>query len=1024
MADTTHFPVFRDYTVISRLGHGGFGSVYKVQHKFTKQMRALKILPPGIQEDAETLKQFQEEAEVMGSFDHPHIVKIYHAGIENGFPFLDMEFVEGESIYHLIHSTEGDKTLEPEEVIRLAREIGDALDYIHRKNWIHRDVKPQNIMRGSDGSFKLMDFGIAFESKLSKRPSEIAGTPEYMSPEQIEGEVMYSQTDLYSFGVVLYEALIGRAPFRSEGMNYSARLKLQQQILEKEPLHLKEYNTRTPAWFADIVMKCLHKRWTDRFETGASLVKAIEEGIEIQRTEADRLLHAANNLANQNQFDEASEKFKEAHFAYQQVLKYVSSHMTLSEQLTTSLRQCEEQIEFLSETGQKVRTLREDAITAFRREDFQVALVRYQEIAEIYPNDSDAKFQIEQCESGIKRQEELRRQEVASVKLQGDTLFGEKRYRAARVMYQKLLDLKPETAEDIQHGEARIKVCTEEIGVYWKQSLEKEAEAEVILKETQAEGYNEGYHRKISALYKEAQHLAELGYEGDIGNLNTRYDILQAKIKATEGLLGAYRELAQTTREEGDRFFANGNYGEAKKRYQFLVKNDPENKRLQDRLNECAANEINVIRTEADSLYGDEKYEEAELLYRSILELKPDDELAQRRLGECVQYNEVNAQVRQLAEQQVKLLVQSGDQLFAGGRYKQALSKYDQAFAQRPDHQGLRQKIEAVNEKLMEGRSRFMQPEVWGNGFLENNSWLKYVLILGLIGLVGGIIFFMDPFNWFGASTAGNGNATETSLTIDGDKMTNSIGLKFAQIPSGTFIMGDPQGDADAQPVHNVDITNSFWMGTTEVTVGEFKKFTAETGYQTEAEKEQSCNVWNGKEFVSDKTGQWGKFLDADDKPMVCVTWNDAQAFVSWLNTKEGAQKYRLPSEAEWEYGARAGTTTTYSFGDAETELGNYGWTSDNAGTETHAVGQKQPNKWGLYDIYGNAYEWTADFYDGAYYKNAPKQDPKGPGGGLGRVLRGGGWAFSGKEASSSYRNYIEPVYRNTNLGFRIVRDL
>lgn len=177
MTDSVHLPSFRDYTVVSRLGHGGFGTVYKAQHNYTKQLRAIKILPPGIQSDTDTLRQFQDEAEAMGAVDHPHIVKIYHAGIENGFPFLDMEFIEGESVYDLIQRqvAAGDRPMPVGEVIRLGREIADALAYIHSKDLIHRDIKPQNIIRRTaDQVFKLTDFGIAFESKLSTRSTDMA----------------------------------------------------------------------------------------------------------------------------------------------------------------------------------------------------------------------------------------------------------------------------------------------------------------------------------------------------------------------------------------------------------------------------------------------------------------------------------------------------------------------------------------------------------------------------------------------------------------------------------------------------------------------------------------------------------------------------------------------------------------------------------------------------------------------------------------------------------------------------------
>ncbi|TGO02350.1 hypothetical protein PN36_26430 [Candidatus Thiomargarita nelsonii] len=204
------------------------------------------------------------------------------------------------------------------------------------------------------------------------------------------------------------------------------------------------------------------------------------------------------------------------------------------------------------------------------------------------------------------------------------------------------------------------------------------------------------------------------------------------------------------------------------------------------------------------------------------------------------------------------------------------------------------------------------------------------------------------------------------------DIVTNSIGMKFKLIKAGKFQMGSKNGYDWEKPVHWVKITKDFYMGIYQVTVGQYKKYVDEKGGY----------------FDPDYNKQ------GDNAAVTAVSWEDAQGFISWLNEKEGGSHYRLPTEAQWEYSARAGTTTEYSFGDDSSLLGDYAWYWDNReGTYAHIVGQKKPNPWGLYDMHGNVYEWVADIYSS--YSDRIYSDPTGPSTGSYRVNRGGGWYFA-----------------------------
>ncbi len=236
---------------------------------------------------------------------------------------------------------------------------------------------------------------------------------------------------------------------------------------------------------------------------------------------------------------------------------------------------------------------------------------------------------------------------------------------------------------------------------------------------------------------------------------------------------------------------------------------------------------------------------------------------------------------------------------------------------------------------------------------------------------------------------------------------TNSIGMKLVLIPAGEFMMGSsdvPRGPLE-RPPHKVRITKPFYLGQYEVTVGQFRQFVTESGYTG------ARDVWKTA-FPS----------QTDDQPVVEVNWDDANAFCDWLSKKEG-KEYRLPTEAEWEYACRAGTQTKWTFGDNQSELGDYAWFNRNSLSQTHPVGQKKPNAWGLYDMHGNVWEWCADWLGAYYYASSPVDDPNGPSSGTNRVLRGGSWVSAATNSRSANRYRLHPAARYGNsYGFRAAR--
>jgi formylglycine-generating enzyme required for sulfatase activity len=269
--------------------------------------------------------------------------------------------------------------------------------------------------------------------------------------------------------------------------------------------------------------------------------------------------------------------------------------------------------------------------------------------------------------------------------------------------------------------------------------------------------------------------------------------------------------------------------------------------------------------------------------------------------------------------------------------------------------------------------------------------------------------------------------------------LTNSIGMPLALIPAGHFDMGTrdsieelmrlfPDAPASARewfsrehPVHRVGLTRPYYLGKSPVTVGQFDVFVRATGYLTEAESSGGAYCWTGNEMERDPKTNWRSpgFAQGDDHPVVCVSWNDATAFCKWLSEKEG-NTYRLPTEAQWEYASRAGTATLWSFGNDQSRLGEYAWFNGNSSKGTHSVGEKKPNAWGLYDMYGNVWEWCGDWLAEDYYRNSPSENPPGAATGSSRVDRGGCWDDPACRCRSAGRGRGRPVSRSIYLGFRV----
>src|SRR5438132_5874538 len=270
------------YTIVSKIGEGGMGEVWRARDAKLGRDVAIKVLPAAFSENSERLRRFEQEAQAAGALNHPNILVIHHIGIHDGAPYIVSELLEGETLRERMAGA----ALPQRKAIDYGLQIARGLAAAHEKGIVHRDIKPDNVFITDDGRVKILDFGLAKLTsasdgvpsqtevptrKVNTDPGTVMGTMGYMSPEQLKGQPADHRSDIFSFGAILYEMLSGKRAFRGDSM-----AETMSAILREDPPDLSETNKTVSLALERVVHHCLEKNPAERFHSARDLAFAIE----------------------------------------------------------------------------------------------------------------------------------------------------------------------------------------------------------------------------------------------------------------------------------------------------------------------------------------------------------------------------------------------------------------------------------------------------------------------------------------------------------------------------------------------------------------------------------------------------------------------------------------------------------------------------------------------------------------------------------------------------------------------------
>ncbi len=1081
-AEEPPFERLGHFQIVQRIGHGGMGDVYKGYDSSLDRHVAIKVLPATLARDEDFVRRFHVEAAAAAKLAHPNVVPIHFIGQDAGHYFFAMQFIEGESLgQQLVRQGR----LPLEQALAIVEQCLAGLEAAHAQGLVHRDVKPGNILLDRrSGQAVLVDFGlvrqIGAEAQMTAT-GVVMGTVDYIAPEQARGQPVDGRSDIYSLGVMFYQMLAGRLPFHAE----TPTAMIFQHAYE-EPFPLKQAAPDVPQPVLEIIARMMAKDPDERYRSCAAVLadlKAFREGrpleaaaVAIASAPVGGLLvlppghhvpmvggippkggttnacgpdgsvtegipvstsYLTPDTPWQRAKDWAATMFRrhapaaiqELQNTTQQADAAVAEHERRTRRLTGLL---DEARGVVAELAAQIGATEQAALDF----DAQVASAA---------NPDAIRDKLRTCQEDLAALRAHHDEQLAQV-VQLEADLNKTQATLARLRSQRdLLNARMKAVEAQQRIDGNPPSRRTRFRVNRKTLLAVASVAALVLGAVLLP--RRGI-LPISPVIPDSTVLPippaaspatqsgtpQLGPGGGISGFGGDGTGWTLNVSPTgKPRMGVSDNvLTLTTRAAG------GNTTSLWCNTKLPVVGVPWTATFtySDVYGGGGDGAAFVLQTSPSGVHalgggGGEK---------GVTGIAPSVEIVwnifRSHGGSMVGYS-------------------------TGGGHTATLSTTNAGVDITRAHTPTRFTVSYDGTSTLD-LSATQEDHTFSKTFTGVNlgaalgnplSGLAYV---GFTGAAGGITstqqisnfsfnygdqahapnLAVAPFDPPTAKKHQDAWAKHVGVPVE---ITNSIGMKLMLIPPGEFQMGSPQELIDEElkgftgppvikaylrgegPRHLVQITRPFFLGKYDVTQEEYQKVMG-------ANPSNFSAAGPGKDKVAG--------LDTKHFPVETVSWNDAVDFCNRLSAmpaeKAAGRRYRLPTEAQWEYACRAGNAGRYSFSSdsgisresEEKELLDYAWFDTNSGQRTHEVGGKRPNAWGLYDMHGNVSKWCMDLYDDNSYSRRPADDPTEILDIVRRVYRGGGWDRPATAARSARRDRVKPEHSYGNLGFRVLLAL
>lgn len=998
------------YLIMQKLGEGGMGAVYKAQHSKLDKTVAIKVLSAAVTHQPGAVARFEREMKAVGKLNHPNIVQAHDAGEVNGTHYLAMEYVDGTDLAKLV------KDRGPMSVVnacKAVRQAALALASAHQAGLVHRDIKPSNLLVAKNGQIKLLDLGLArLAGEAATNTTDLTtagqtfGTPDYMAPEQWEdAHSADARTDLYALGCTLFFLLTGRTPFGNDTHRTAAN-KMKGHLFDLVPdLHAAREDA--PAEVVAIYHKLMAKKPADRFQTAAELAEALAPFSTNKSTAGTTPTEALPATAPVVRISVAApppfvpkdtsrggraggpRRFYQVAAgaaAFVVLLGVIVITITSKDGKKTTVKVPEGtpvEVDAPPESKVSITQSRESDSPALPSPPTQASP------AEV-PKPAMAPFDAAQAKQHQEAWAAYLKDSVESTNSIGAKMI--------LIPPGEFLMGAPDTDTDA--------------------TPQEKPQHRVTLTKPFAISATEVTNGQFRQFIEATKYVTQAESDGQ-----GAFEI-NPKVRRPANIWNS----SEITKRSGDEHPVRCvSWEDARKFCEWLSQAEGRVYRLPTEAEwefACRAG------TATRYSFGNDLSDTPSPPGTSGAPLRPVAQLPANPFGLFDMHGSVNefcldsgrSYTTEPVTDPVGGLAIELPAVVRGG----AISSHAA-------------RLRSSNRYLSDAR-RF--PET---NFATTVLGFRVVREIGSPPPIA-----KAPFDAPQARAHQEVWAAHLKLPVE---YTNSVGMKLRLIPPGEFLMGSTDEQVAAahrlateakamtvalnriqlaeRPQHRVVISSPFQFGATEVTNADFRKFVEATQYVTDAEKFGFGD--DGEKQLTDKVTDEQKKLTwrtpgyptTEDLPVTQVSWNDAIAYCGWLSTQEQSV-YRLPTEAEWEYACRAGTTSHFSFGDDEQELKQFGWYGQNTQGRPEAVAAKRANGFGLHDMHGNLFEWCHDIFDETWYQRSQSIDPIGPASGPTSgpyyVVRGGFWGAAAPLCRSAFRINHTAAYRHRSGGFRVVR--